>query len=62
MRIKSDIPELQISTFQDENYGEVNAARFDDFIIVKSNGLPTYHFANVIDDWQMGITHVIRGA
>lgn len=35
--------------------------RYDDFVILKSDGLPTYHFANVIDDHLMGITHVIRG-
>lgn len=46
----------------DENYGEVSASPFDDFIIVKSNGLPTYHLANVIDDWKMNISHIIRGA
>ncbi|GEQ71348.1 hypothetical protein JCM33374_g5031 [Metschnikowia sp. JCM 33374] len=35
--------------------------RYDDFVIMKSDGLPTYHFANVVDDHLMGITHVIRG-
>lgn len=34
----------------------------DDFIIIKRDGFPTYHFANVVDDHAMGITHVIRGA
>jgi len=33
----------------------------DDFVIVRRNGWPTFHFANVIDDWQMKITHVMRG-
>ena len=33
----------------------------DDFVIVRSNGWPTFHLANVIDDWKMGITHVMRG-
>jgi glutamyl-tRNA synthetase len=42
-------------------YGPVVTTPFDDFILVKKNGYPTYHFANVIDDWKMGITHVIRG-
>lgn len=42
---------------------QVNDAdrRYDDFVILKSDGLPTYHFANVVDDHLMGITHVIRG-
>lgn len=35
--------------------------RFDDFVIIKSDGMPTYHFANVVDDFLMNITHVIRG-
>ncbi|WEJ92815.1 Glutamate--tRNA ligase mitochondrial [Yamadazyma tenuis] len=35
--------------------------RYDDFVILKSDGLPTYHFANIVDDHLMGITHVIRG-
>lgn len=34
---------------------------FEDFILRKTDGLPTYHFANVVDDHEMGITHVIRG-
>lgn len=33
----------------------------DDFVIVRRNGWPTFHFANVVDDWQMKITHVMRG-
>ncbi len=39
----------------------MSASKFDDYILVKKNGYPTYHFANVVDDWKMGITHVIRG-
>ena len=35
--------------------------KVEDFVIMKSDGMPTYHFAVVIDDWLMGITHVIRG-
>lgn len=34
----------------------------DDFIIIKRDGFPTYHFANVVDDHAMGVTHVVRGA
>ncbi|GAA5898429.1 hypothetical protein JCM6882_007773 [Rhodosporidiobolus microsporus] len=33
----------------------------EDFVLRKSDGLPTYHFANVVDDWEMGVTHVLRG-
>ena len=40
---------------------EVNGDEMDDFIIMRSNGAPTYHFAVVIDDFESGITHVIRG-
>lgn len=44
-------------------YGRYKKAhREDDFIIIKSDGYPTYHFANVVDDHFMEITHVIRGA
>ncbi|KAI1454966.1 hypothetical protein F4805DRAFT_295037 [Annulohypoxylon moriforme] len=44
-------------------YGKaINSKPEDDFIIIKQDGYPTYHFANVIDDHRMGITHVIRGA
>ncbi|ODV66329.1 glutamyl-tRNA synthetase [Hyphopichia burtonii NRRL Y-1933] len=57
------------SSFTDLMHGEKNLQpqynlqdrRYDDFVIMKSDGLPTYHFANVIDDHLMGITHVIRG-
>jgi len=33
----------------------------EDFVLRKSDGLPTYHFANVVDDHEMGVTHVLRG-
>lgn len=55
--------------FVDLTHGELNLQpqvnqhdrRYDDFVIMKSDGLPTYHFANVVDDHLMNITHVIRG-
>ncbi|KAI5951147.1 MSE1 [Candida jiufengensis] len=55
--------------FKDLLHGELNLQpqynskdqRFDDFIIIKNDGMPTYHFANIVDDHLMGITHVIRG-
>ncbi len=51
------------TTFKDEVYGEVTVDNEDmeDQILIKSDGLPTYNFANVIDDHLMNITHVIRG-
>ncbi|MDO8471595.1 MAG: glutamate--tRNA ligase [bacterium] len=50
-------------TAHDLVYGDITSdyAEQDDHIIIKSDGLPTYHFANVIDDHLMQITHVIRG-
>lgn len=49
--------------FTDEVYGEIEVenAELDDLILVRSDGHPTYNFAVVIDDWDMEITHVIRG-
>ena len=61
--IRQRIPEGS-TTFQDAVYGEITVdnADLDDQILIKSDGLPTYNFANVIDDHLMGITHVVRGA
>ena len=44
-------------------YGDitVNNEEMEDLILIKSDGYPTYNFANVIDDHLMGITHVVRG-
>ena len=52
------------TTFHDAVYGDVTVdnAELDDQILIKSDGLPTYNFANVIDDHLMGITHVVRGS
>lgn len=50
-------------SFVDRVYGRYEKKEEeDDFILVKTDGFPTYHFANVIDDHLMEITHVIRGA
>ena len=51
------------TTFVDDIYGEITVdnAELDDMILIKSDGFPTYNFANVIDDHLMGITHVVRG-
>lgn len=60
--IRQFIPDGQ-TTFHDEVYGSitVNNSELDDQVLIKSDGLPTYNFANVIDDHLMEITHVIRG-
>ncbi len=61
--IRQRIPE-GTTTFRDAVYGDITVdnADLDDQILIKSDGLPTYNFANVIDDHLMGITHVVRGA
>ncbi len=61
--IRQRIPE-GTTTFVDAVYGEITVdnSDLDDQILMKSDGLPTYNFANVIDDHLMGITHVVRGA
>ena len=57
MLIPDDVPLV----FEDVIRGEVKAPRPDDQVIVKADGFPTYHLANVVDDHEMGITHVVRG-
>ena len=49
--------------FYDEVRGKIafNLSEIDDFVILKSDGMPTYHLAHIVDDFEMGITHVIRG-
>ena len=61
--IRQNNPTEGTSTFVDEIYGEitVNNEELDDMILIKSDGYPTYNFANVIDDHLMEITHVVRG-
>ncbi len=61
--IRQNIPREGTTTFHDEVYGDITVdnAELDDQILIKSDGYPTYNFANVIDDHLMGITHVIRG-
>ena len=61
--IRQRIPEGS-TTFHDAVYGDITVdnAELDDQILLKSDGLPTYNFANVVDDHLMGITHVVRGA
>ena len=61
--IRFNMPLEGTTTFHDEIYGDitVNNEELDDLILIKSDGYPTYNFANVIDDHLMGITHVVRG-
>jgi glutamyl-tRNA synthetase len=55
------IPDDVALGFVDLIRGEVNAPRPDDQVLMKTDGFPTYHLANVVDDHEMGITHVVRG-
>ena len=57
-------PEIKRYTWHDAVMGELSAGpeALDDFILIKADGLPTYNFAHIIDDFEMGVTHVIRGA
>ncbi|MCM1102845.1 MAG: glutamate--tRNA ligase [Clostridium sp.] len=61
--IRQNNPKEGVTTFHDELYGDisVNNAELDDMVLIKSDGFPTYNFANVVDDHTMGITHVVRG-
>lgn len=61
--IRQNVPTEGEYTFRDLVFGEVTVpyADLEDNVLIKSDGLPTYNFANVIDDHLMGITHVIRG-
>ena len=61
--IRQNIPREGTTTFHDEIYGSITVpnAELDDMILIKSDGYPTYNFANVVDDHLMGITHVVRG-
>ena len=61
--IRQNNPQTGTTTFHDEIYGDITVdnAELDDMILIKSDGYPTYNFANVVDDHLMGITHVVRG-
>jgi glutamyl-tRNA synthetase len=58
------VPELKRYSWNDAVMGELSAGEevLDDFVLIKADGLPTYNFAHIVDDYEMGITHVIRGA
>ncbi len=61
--IRQNVPPSGEASFDDVIYGHitVDCADLDDMILIKADGMPTYNFANVIDDHTMGITHVMRG-
>lgn len=62
--IRQNVPEEGSGSYEDLVYGRVSVdfKDIEDGILLKSDGLPTYNFANVVDDHLMGITHVIRGS
>ena len=61
--IRQKMPLEGTTTFHDEIYGDITVenSTLDDQILIKTDGMPTYNFANVVDDHTMGITHVVRG-
>jgi len=61
--IRINMPTEGTTTFHDDIYGDITVpnAELDDMILIKSDGYPTYNFANVVDDHLQGITHVVRG-
>lgn len=61
--IRQNNPTEGSTTFHDDIYGDITVdnSELDDMILIKSDGYPTYNFANVVDDHLMGITHVVRG-
>jgi glutamyl-tRNA synthetase len=61
--VRQKIPMVGNTTFHDEVFGDITVPNdtLDDNILLKTDGMPTYNFANVVDDHLMGITHVIRG-
>lgn len=67
--IRLRVPDEGYPPFKDENFGIIKARPtiaanlgFEDPIMIKADGMPTYHFANVVDDHLMEITHVVRGS
>ena len=62
--IRQNNPKTGTTTFNDDIYGSISVdnSELDDMILLKSDGMPTYNFANVVDDHLMEITHVVRGS
>ncbi|MEI7539245.1 MAG: glutamate--tRNA ligase [Candidatus Saccharibacteria bacterium] len=61
--LRFKVPEIKRYSWHDEVMGDLSAGpeALDDFILIKSDGLPTYNFAHIVDDAEMDITHIIRG-
>ena len=61
--IRQNVPATGVSEYHDEIYGDIKVdnSELEDNVLIKSDGMPTYNFANVVDDHLMRITHVIRG-
>lgn len=61
--IRQNVPLEGTTTFHDEVFGDITVDNntLDDNVLIKADGMPTYNFANVVDDHTMGITHVMRG-
>lgn len=61
--IRQNVPATGVSEYHDEIYGDIKVdnSELEDNVLIKSDGMPTYNFANVVDDHLMHITHVIRG-
>lgn len=61
--LRFKVPEIKRYKWHDEVRGDLEAGEeaLDDFILIKSDGYPTYNFAHIIDDYYMGVTHVMRG-
>ena len=62
--IRQRIPHEGTTTFHDETFGDITVenSTLDDQVLIKRDGMPTYNFANVVDNHLMGITHVVRGS
>ncbi len=61
--LRFKVPEIKRYTWHDLVRGELSAGEeaLDDFVLIKSDGYPTYNFAHIIDDLEMGVTHIMRG-
>lgn len=62
--LRFKVPEIKESRWHDVVFGDLSAGpeALDDMIIIKSDGYPTYNFAHIVDDIEMGVTHVMRGS
>lgn len=62
--VRQKMPSTGTTSFHDEVYGDISVenSTLEDLVLIKSDGFPTYNFANVVDDHLMGVTHVVRGS